>query len=180
MNATLEELQARWPLFKYHETKNFYGDEPQFTVWLSPRNENDNGSTSTSVSGTIDEKQIEALDGYHARLQTLNLYHAKFPNLWFYIDQYTYRITGAYVRRDGRDGEGISVHGDALRDPLMLDHLNAEAGKALQDGWFWCSNCDVAKPESEYGYFHFAGKYCRSCRDKNPQKYKEARSESYN
>ena len=180
MNATLEELQARWPLFKYDERKDFHTSKPGFQIWLNPRSVTDNGNVSTYVSDVIDERQVNVLDDYHKRLRIRNAYHEKYPNLWFYIDQTTSKVTGVWVRRDGRDGEGIGVYGDALQDPVMLEHLNIEAGKALQDGWFWCSRCDEPKPDKDYGYYFFAGKYCKACQMANPKHYREAMSESYN
>lgn len=102
-----------------------------------------------------------------------------FPNLYFYVhgDE-----IGMWIRRDGKDGESV---GHTTIDPgglhfAEIGKLNLKAGFARQDDWFWCSRCRDAKPRTEYGYFYFAGNYCKTCQVENPEHYKKAQAESYN
>lgn len=180
MNANIHELQARWPLFYLREQKDYYTDRIGFTVYLSPRNESDPGNIQSYVVGEIPKITVEGFDGWHEKLEIRNRYHKSYPNLWFYIDVVTLRPTGVWVRRDGRDGESICSDTDALQSSTILRILNKEAGKALQEGWFWCCNCDGPKPKSEYGYYHFSSKYCKKCKNENPTAYKRALAETYN
>ena len=59
-----------------------------------------------------------------------------------------------------------------------LQGLNRESEKAQQEGWFFCSVCQIAKPRSEYGYYYFAETRCQDCLD--PAWEKRAREETYN
>ena len=180
MNANIHELQARWPLFYYEERKDYYSDNIGFTVYLSPRSESDHGNISSYVLGVLPQITVEGFDNQHERLEIRNRYHKNYPNLWFFIDTVTLRSVGVWVRRDGRDGEIVSVDVDALQNVNILRILNVEVGKALQEGWFWCCGCDGPKSKFEHGYDHFVAKYCKKCRDADPVAYKRALAKTYN
>jgi hypothetical protein len=95
----------------------------------------------------------------------------QYPNLYISEDGHA-----VWVLRDGRDAESMGY------EVTKADYsaLNEEAGKALQEDWFYCSGCHTAKPRSEYSFFHFAGNYCKDCKEANPTRYVRAMSETYN
>lgn len=101
-------------------------------------------------------------------------YITKYENLYIHVIDGHW---GIWVNRDGKDGEAICYHQPTEAE---LETMNAEAGKALQDGWFYCSRCHTAKPDTEFAYFYFAGKYCNDCKESNLPHYNEAMRESYN
>jgi len=101
-------------------------------------------------------------------------YITKYENLFIQvIDEHW----GVWVKRGGRSGESICYYKPTDAE---LEVMNAEAGKALQEKWFYCSRCKKAYPRTEYGYFYFAGSYCLKCKEERPDHYKMAMSESYN
>jgi hypothetical protein len=96
----------------------------------------------------------------------------KYPNIYISED-----MRAVWVCRDGRDAEAMR-NGELTNE--LLASLNDEAAKAKQDGWFYCSKCHTAKPRSEYGFFYFAGNYCKDCQTANPDLYRRAMAETYN
>lgn len=88
-----------------------------------------------------------------------------------------------WVRRGERDGEAI---GRTFPLPLNQDDINwirqanKEAEKANQPDWFYCTRCKKAYPRTEYGYFYFAGNYCKQCKVDDPAHFKMACRETYN
>jgi len=101
-------------------------------------------------------------------------YITKYENLFIQvIDEHW----GVWVKRGGRSGESICYYKPTDAE---LEVMNAEAGKALQEKWFYCSRCKKAYPRTEYGYFYFAGSYCLKCKEERPDHYKMAMSERYN
>lgn len=111
-----------------------------------------------------------------------NLELAKqYPNLFISINHVVNKFSeydswGVWVCRDGRDAESICYHECT---PVELEALNEEVGKALQEGWFWCTGCHKSYPRTEYAYFHFAGNYCKECEVNNPEAARRARNENY-
>lgn len=80
------------------------------------------------------------------------------------------------------DGSATGVH---LRTPLtdadhaLLAALDVEAGKARENGMFFCTECRTAKTrETDYCHFHFAATVCKDCC--TPAAHKAAARESYN
>lgn len=59
-----------------------------------------------------------------------------------------------------------------------LRALDQESKKARRKGWFFCTICQIAKPQVEYGYYFFAETRCKNCLD--PAWEKRARAETYN
>lgn len=95
----------------------------------------------------------------------------KYPNLFISSD-----ARAVWVLRDGRDGEAMGFGTFVTKDFVKL---NKEARLALQEGWFYCTECGKAKPRTEYAYFHFAGKYCKECAAKDPAAVRRAAAETY-
>jgi hypothetical protein len=120
----------------------------------------------------------EYLSAEH-RIKEIRLdWAAKYPGLYFWISRDTLLPTSAWVNRDGHDGEGIGYDGDYLL--AHLDEINAEAIKANQLGWFYCTHCNRAYPREDYGYYYFAETRCKSCCDADKSWLRSAQSESYN
>jgi hypothetical protein len=90
-------------------------------------------------------------------------------------------MVSVWVKRERGDAEAIGtldiVSGDL--HPTLLK-WQKEAEKSKQDGWFFCSGHVKAEPKSEWGYFHFAGNYCRQYGEENPESRRAAARETYN
>lgn len=189
MKARADELRVRWPLFGYKDDYNKLKDVPSVHVFFEP-SRGELGSSSTLVwvenDDDLSANTIEWLDRKHEQLKVFLEYMQKYPNLYFAITQTPPHVPDAvWVRHtlpDGteRDGTGMLYGKDELRDPIILDHLNYQAGKARQEGYFWCSGCDEVHPQEEYAYFYFAGEYCKKFKEENPDHYRMAKNESYN
>lgn len=84
---------------------------------------------------------------------------------------------------EGRDCCGTST-GYYFEWPITqetakrLSELNQESEQSQQDGWFFCTVCQIAKPRHEYGYYYFAETRCKDCLE--PVWEKCARAETYN
>ena len=109
-------------------------------------------------------------------------FQSKYPFLHPYINSGSLQISSLWVERNGRDAESMPLPEDHVTWTYTEEEFkrhNEEARKANQKGWFYCSNCGMAKPESEYAYSHFAGKYCTKCKEEDPDSYKAAMNENY-
>ena len=93
------------------------------------------------------------------------------------------KIRSIWVERKGRDAEAMPSPKNRETWEYTEEEfvfLNEEARKANQEGWFFCTGCGVAKPDEEYSYFHFAGRYCLKCKEADLRAYREAINENYN
>jgi len=139
------------------------------------------GRSCSTYSSGISETNKSTFDYEHMRLEAKNKWEAKYPYLSFYIAS-DFLPHAIWVKREGRDAEAISyiIQGDQpYMQDIILQHFNLEAKKAIQEGWFFCSNCNEAKLQSEYAYFHFAGSYCKECEAADPEAAERARNENY-
>ena len=168
----ISELRERWSYLRFEEAGL------GIRVWLNPFKEN-NGSSSMGIH-ELNANMMTALDKANERQKVFMENQAKYPNLWFYVDQYTLEVRDAWVNRSNRDAESLGVSPETFKDPILLEHLNAEAGRALQEGWFFCTGCSEAHPKEEYGYFYFAGSYCKKHAVEHPEHRRQAALESYN
>lgn len=87
----------------------------------------------------------------------------------------------AWVRRNGRGHEAANWEASfPLTDEnwIALHALNQRAAPALQDDWFFCAQCQTAKPRSEFGYSYFAENRCKEC--VTPEWLRAAKAETYN
>lgn len=86
----------------------------------------------------------------------------------------------AWVRRNGRGHEAANWQANfPLTDEnwIALHALNQRAAPALQDDWFFCAQCNTAKPRSEFGYSYFAENRCKDC--VTPEWLRAAKAETY-
>jgi hypothetical protein len=90
-------------------------------------------------------------------------------------------IRGIWVRRNGNDAEAIKcLSMPKLTGIDLLQWAEAEAIKATQQDWFFCSGHGKAEPATEGHFYHFAARYCFDYGVEHPEALKEAREENYN
>lgn len=165
-------LEKCYPLFKF-ELKDDSLLEIHFTKnhSFSPRLEN----------GRLDWDSERQLDNEHMQASIKQQLMGIYPHL--YLNAYAHRnglTISAWVNRNNKDVESIrSIEITSLNLHETLKQWNDEAQKAKQDGWFFCSGHLKAEPKTEYGYFHFAGQYCKRFGDENPTARKRAAQENY-
>lgn len=87
------------------------------------------------------------------------------------------------LTRDGTAIENdITVQGWIDQDPKVLEKLayyNEQAKQSKENGWFFCTAHKKAEPRENYGYFHFAGSYCKQYAEQHPEKLRAALEETY-
>ena len=76
------------------------------------------------------------------------------------------------------------ILGDGAKDPeeaanLLINKLVEKAVK-YPEKYFYCTKCGKVKPQSQYGSFLFAGRYCKSCLKKDERLEHACRTERYN
>jgi len=165
-SEVIATLKEKFPLFRYEDHGN------HVTVFV------DTSSSMGVYNGEITPGHLLNFEREHARLEARKKWNDKYPNLFFHIDAYTLQPTSLYVLRDGRDGEAISGCHFPMQE-YELTHLNEQAGLALQPDMFFCTDCWKAYPRSEFGFFHFAGNYCKKCEAADPEAAERARNERY-
>ena len=141
------------------------------------------GSTSWSAFAMPidDENVMKFLARENSRLQVKEDFQKKYPFLYPWVD-HSEKISGLWVSRNGWDAEAMPPPRDIVTRQYTEEELqfhNQQAMQANQKGWFYCSGCGRAKPESQYAYFHFAGSYCIECKDADMAAYKAAMLENY-
>jgi hypothetical protein len=161
----IKELKERYPLFEIERC-----GMDMALVHFS--------DTSGLYVGADWSQSIYHLDTEHRIKEIRMAWTAKYPGLIFYISQDTLMPVSAWINRNGRDGEGIGGSEEYLMS--HLDEINAEAIKANQDGWFYCTRCNKAYPREQYGYYWFSETRCKSCCDADKSWLRSAQSESYN
>lgn len=103
-----------------------------------------------------------------------------YPFLYFSISLETFLPDAIWVRRGKRGVEAITRPTNWWRNGEWLEEINEQAGLAVQEGWFFCTGCNKAYRNSEHGYHHFAGSYCKKCKEDDPQAFRRAQQERYN
>ncbi len=167
-----ERLKMLYPLFQ------FEFDGKHLTVQTSG-----NSSYHTTIeNGRVDHDSMRHLDHDHMQKVMSQSLMELYPDL--HISVYASKDganASVWIDRDGRDAEAIG-HVDIL-DVLLhptLASWQKEALQAKQEGWFFCSGHTKAEPKAEWGYFHFAGNYCKRYGEENPESRKAAARETYN
>ena len=132
--------------------------------------------------GRLDREAAAYLNSEHCKKHVATQLKVQYPNLHtsLYIGRADILVS-VWVDRNDRDAEAIGHV--QLYDPNFKDimtHWEQEAALAKQDGFFFCSGHRKAEPKSEYGYFHFAGSYCKQYGEENPESRKAAARENYN
>jgi hypothetical protein len=178
-NQELERLRKIYPLFKMEvsEKRSIEGNEilevdmdrgHAFHPWLTK-------------CGRLDHEAERHLDLEHCKKYVANQLKKQYPNL--HISLYIGRadiLVSVWVDRDDRGAEAIGhvqLFDANFKDTMT--YWEQEAILAKQDGFFFCSGHKKAEPKSEYGYFHFAGEYCKKYGEENPKSRKAAARETY-
>jgi len=165
-------LQMLYPLF------DFFRDGEHVTAVMS----NNSSYHFTIKHGRLDHESSMHLDRDHLRKsmsrQLMSIYQSLYISI--YPDRENTKAH-VWIKRDGRDSEAIG-NIDVLSPYFhkTLERWDLQASQALEDGWFFCSGHQTAEPRSEFGYFHFAGNYCKEWAEAHPEAAKEAARETYN
>jgi hypothetical protein len=157
----IEELKARYTLF----TIRRWGD----LVCVATK------TLGIYLSKIDDAEKFLTLE--HLKMQAQADWMIRYPGLYFSIGD-DLNPTSAWVNRNGRDGTSIGLTWKELEP--RLNEINQEALKALQPGYFYCTNDHRTHPMSEYGYYWFASTYCKACEEADPAWSRSAHSQSYN
>ncbi len=125
------------------------------------------------------------------KAQMLRIAHkwmARYPDLTYDLTEREYMVGLSAIIAPGARG-GIPLNDFVLARSRLKEYrykaslnelrrLNKEAEKACQPDWFFCSECQSAKPMSEYGHFYFADTRCKDC--VTPEWLRRAKAENYN
>lgn len=153
---------------------NKRGEKPLFLIRA--------GSTSWNTKFPINDAFERRLKEENERMEIKVNFQKKYPFLHPGVFQ-DKRVSSLWVERNGRDAEAMPSPKNRETWEYTEEEfvfLNEEARKANQEGWFFCTGCGVAKPDEEYSYFHFAGRYCLKCKEADLRAYREAINENYN
>jgi len=172
-----DRLCRLYPLFKLSIQE--YEDKE---ILVAEQSIGSSFSTRLSPQGIITNEGAKLLDRCHMQKSINTELMKQYPDLHIaaYPNRNGIKIS-AWVKRADRDAEGIGSIGLLalnLRDTLQ--DWQDEAQKAKQEGWFFCSGHNKAEPNTEYGYFYFAGKYCKQYGIEHPEHKSMAGRERYN
>lgn len=162
-DKTLDELKEKFPLITFSRDR-----------------EHINAQLSYSSSMWIDnltDKNLEHLETEYNVLIIQKIWHDKYPGIYFYVQQKAIEPFATWVCRNGRGKESTGLPWGELKP--RIDEINQECLNAIQPGWFYCSNCQKAYPNSEYGYYYFTDTRCKKCVAENPGWLKRAKAETY-
>jgi len=135
----------------------------------------------TIENGRVENDIERSLDHEHMEKSMSQALMKLYPDL--YISVFAGRdgaLASVWVKRDGRDAEAVGSV-DVISKDLhqTLQRWQEEAGKAKRRGWFFCTGHKRAEPESDYGYFYFAGSYCKQWGNEHPEHRVKAARETY-
>lgn len=169
-----DRLCRLYPLFKL----SIYEDKEILTAEIG---KGSSFSTHLSPNGIITNDGTQSLDHYHMQksisVELMRLY----PDLYIsaYANRYCITIH-AWVKRDNKDAEGIGeINLLAINFTDTMQNWQDEAEKSKQGGMFFCSGHKKAEAVLEYGYFYFAGKYCKRYGEEHPEHKSMADRETY-
>lgn len=163
----IDKLKAKYPLFYFSPVGNnlwsvcFYAENSMGTYVQLP---------------DPSERALETLDHYYRVATVKQVYLQMFPNLYISFNDKTLKPDAIWLLREGRDAEAIRC--DDFSD-AHLAQLNKQAGIALQPDMFWCTGHGRPELKSDYGYFHFAAKYCQQWGIEHPVEYQSAINQNY-
>ena len=176
----LERLQKCYPLFTFELEKNGINN---LTVHYSKTNK-----LHTSIeNGHLFKGSAEYLEHEHLQKSLSKAFMLRYPDL--YISVYCSKDdcnVSVWVNRPNEQGEADdaeSIDNISITNIYLhkwLADCQIEAKKAKQDGWFFCSGHKLAEPKEEYGYFYFAGNYCKKYGETNSEHRRMAARENYN
>lgn len=171
-----EEARARWPYAKEIRPETLQTREGN----VSGLHIDFDGISFWVRHKSGETENHERIDRQNREAKFVADFVGKYPYLYPWVmDDEPFHVSGLWVRRNSRDAEAIDTDDIDLEDPVALEALNLEAGKAVKgEDWFMCGNCNTAKPPEEYGYYYFSERRCKTCAD--PAWLKKAKSESYN
>ncbi len=170
----LQGLATRFPLF------TFRVDNHKDTIRAEL---GDPGHATSFPREKLSRETDQYLVAQHRAIKIKRDLEEHYPDLHVLIseDQHGARVS-VWVKRDGRDAEAITdllyLHDLHLHPALRARQV--EASLAKQPGCFFCSGHDLAEPVENYGYSHFAGKYCKTWAAEHPADREAAGRETYN
>lgn len=140
--------------------------------------------TSTLCFNKADWELTHSLDAAHRKASIALRLMELYPSLYLSVSE---DRNGSYIsiwiKRDGRDGEGIRdsmIRLDVPELHIRLGQLNEEATDALQPGWFYCYGHNAAEEKKEGTYHWFASLFCARYGEENPEHRRKALNERYN
>lgn len=173
----VKRLQKLYPLFTFDLqgkvlTVNF-SKTHSFAPWIK--------------NGILDLDVIQTLNHEHMILSLNKSLMTLYPNLFIscYPSSNGINLT-VWINRLYEDGtpNGHEAVGsicditDINLHPTLFE-WEIEAKLAKQDNWFFCTGHEKAEPKSKYGYFYFAGNYCKQWGDEHPEQRMNAARETY-
>lgn len=168
----VKELQARYPFVTLEDKGN--------TIKIVNKNMSFNVSKD-------DEQAEDKIAEENLKTAKENLLSAMYPYLYFsvhgFVNVWVCRIyhhtypTDRYVRSDHASVRFNFQYPPDEAANQKLTELNEQAKLASQEGMFFCTKCQTAKPKAEYGGFYFAEQRCKGCADSDW--LKTAREETY-
>jgi hypothetical protein len=174
----VNRLRKCYPLFtfdykKENEAKGFNNLTINYSEGSAFHTSIKDGRTDRELEQELDHKHLQALMSQ----DLMKLY----PDLYVHIYADSNGCTvHVWVKRDGRDFESIGTLNVLDLDfHKTLTIWQKEALQAKQDGWFFCSGHLKAERKSDYGYFYFAGNYCKQWGDEHPNHRDMAAREDY-
>jgi hypothetical protein len=173
----LDRLRGMYPLFDF--SMRVENGRYMVTATLS---ESSSFYFQLNASGRVPHEALQSLDKDHMEKSISTTLMKRYPDLYIYTfsDKNDIEIT-AWVKRENQSREAIGSI--LLIDPNIINTLNEwqdQAQKAKQDGMFFCSGHQRAEPKTDWGYFHFAGQYCKQYGNENPESIRSASTETYN
>ena len=171
----LEHLEKLYPLFNIEHQWSERGD---ISLIL---NLHHNSSLHTNITSGKCVTSSQELDHMHLVLSLEKKLMSLYPDLQ----------VGVYPSRDSidvtcwvlRDGSGHEAIGNIdILDcylPSTLGQWQIEAKASKLPNWFFCSGHKRAEPIISYGYFHFAGNYCKEWGNEHQEDRAAAQRETY-
>ena len=123
----------------------------------------------------------DLLDREHSETSIEKALMQMYPDL--YISAHIHRdgvMLGVWVNRNNDDAEAIgNLNLASPSSHTTLRKWQKESKTAKQKDYFFCSGHVRAEPKSDYGYYHFAGNYCKQWGDEHPEARRAAGRETY-
>ncbi len=173
----LERFRQIYPMLKFEL------DGIHLTVQMGA-----NSSYHTTMEqGRVDHESTMYIEKDNMQLTMSHSLMARYPDLYISINAGKDGcLASVWINRPNDKGEADDAEGMGHLDVVEADFHTTlrkwqkEAKKAKQKGWFFCTGHVRAEPMSEYGYFYFAGKFCKQYGIDNPEHNKMAGRETYN
>ena len=166
MEETIDDFRKEFPFLIIEAT-----GANLFTVKVKPT------TSYTKISLPLSPALRIAFAKANSERMVFHAIVAAYPNLYPGIDS-DLQVRSLWVNRNGRDHESLDNSASGFSEEQLIV-WNEEAGKALQDGWFFCSGHKRAEELKPGKWSYFAGNYCREYGIEHPDVLAMAKSERY-